>query len=101
VKDFQDMTLKGKIPEQILLELRLKMGSLEAALLAKDPEMPNHLRESHRLLITYPESVHLLDDNEIHCLIEAAEEHTKVKIVQEAAKGKGTRKKEINAALDL
>ena len=94
-------SLKGKIPEQILSDLRMKMASLEKALLEKDPEMPNHLRESHRLLITYPESVHLLDDSEIHHLIEAAEEHTKVKIVQEAAKGKGTRKKEINAALDL
>lgn len=94
-------TIKGKIPEQVLADLQMKMASLEAALLAKDPEMPNHLRESHRLLITYPESVHLLDDSEIHTLIAAAEEHTKVKIVQEAAKGKGTRKKEINAALDL
>lgn len=95
-------TQKGKIPEQIMVDLAMKMASLEKALLEKDPEMPNHLRESHRLLITYPESVHLLDDSEIHTLISAAEEHTKVRIVQEAAKSKSGRKgKEINAALDL
>jgi len=92
----------GKIPEAVMQSLAIHMGKLEAALLAKDPEMPNHLRESHRLLITYPETVHLLDDTEIHHLITAAEEYTKNRIVAEAAKGKGSRsKKEINAELDL
>lgn len=93
---------ENKIPDQIMQSLALHMGNLERALLAKDPEMPNHLRESHRLLITYPESVHLLDDAEIHTLISAAEDYTKTKIVAEASKGKGSRgKKEVNAELDL
>jgi hypothetical protein len=92
----------NKIPVAIMQSLAIHMGNLEKALLAKDPEMPNHLRESHRLLITYPETVHLLDDVEINHLITAAEEYTKTKIVSEVAKGKGSRgKKEINAELDL
>jgi hypothetical protein len=92
----------GVIPEQVMQSLAIHLGKLEAALLAKDPEMPNHLRESHRLLITYPETVHLLDDTEVAALISAAEEYTKVRIVAEAAKGKGSRsKKEVNAELDL
>lgn len=92
----------GKIPAQIMQSLAIHMGNLEAALLAKDPQMPNHLRESHRLLITYPETVHLLDDSEIHALISASEEYTKNRIVAEIAKGKGSRsKKEVNAELDL
>lgn len=93
---------KGKIPEAVMQSLAIHMGNLEKALLAKDPEMPNHLRESHRLLITYPETVHLLDDTEINHLITAAEDYTKTKIVADVVKGKGSRgKKEINAALDL
>lgn len=97
-----DENQKGKIPAQIMESLAIHMGKLQAALLAADPEMPNHLRESHRLLITYPETVHLLDDTEIHALITAAENYTKVRIVAEAAKGKGSKgKKEINAELDL
>lgn len=92
---------QGKIPEAILQTLALHMGNLQTSLLAKDPQMPNHLRESHRLLITYPESVHLLDDDEIHALISAAEEYTKVRIVQEAAKGKGSKGKSKVSADDL
>jgi hypothetical protein len=76
----------------------MKLGSLQEALLKQDPLMSNHLRESHRLLITYPETVHLLDDSEIAELIKAAEIHTKTQIVKEAAKSKGGSKK---ASIDI
>lgn len=82
-----------KIPADVLHTLKMALGNLEMALLKQDPLMPNHLRESHRLLITYPETVHLLDDEEIAKLIQAAEIHTKTKIIKEAASGKGGGKK--------
>ena len=88
----------SRIPPQIMQDLSMQMGKLQASLLAFDPEMPNHLRESHRLLITYPESVALLDDVEIAALIQAAEKHTQTQIVTAIAKGKGsTSKKKISA----
>lgn len=93
---------EGKIPPHVMESLQMHLAKMQTALLAKDPEMPKHLQESHRLLITYPESTQLLDDAEIHDLIKAAEEHTKVRIVEETAKSKGRgSKKEVNAALDL
>ena len=85
------------IPPQIMQDLAIKMGQLQTSLLAADPMMPNHLRESHRLLITYPETVHLLDDSEIALLVQAAEKHTNTQIVSAVAKGKGSSKKKIGA----
>lgn len=77
------------IPLDILARLETSLSNLEAALLAKDPQMPQHLRESHRLLISYPETVHLLDDAQIAKLIEAAVVHTNTEIVKAtAAKGR-------------
>jgi hypothetical protein len=97
-----DETQANKIPPQIMQDLTMRLGNLKQALLDKDPEMPNHLRESHRLLITYPETTHLLDDDEVADLISAAQEYTKVKVVADVAKSSGRgKKKEVNAALDL
>lgn len=86
---------QSAIPPTVLTQLQLKMGELQKALLEKDPQMPNHLRESHRLLITYPETVHLLDDEEIAQLIEAAKRHTNTEIIKETSKSKsgGSKKK--------
>lgn len=83
---------QSKIPTDVLSSLKMKMASLESALLTKDPDMPNHLKESHRLLITYPETVHLLEDPEIAALIKAAEQQTNTMIVKDAAKGKASSK---------
>lgn len=95
--------IAGKIPPDVLASLQIKLNSLEAALVKQDPEMKNHLRESHALLITYPESVHLLQDSEIANLVKAAEEWTKTKIVEEAAKGKGAtgKRKKLDVENDL
>lgn len=82
------------IPAEVLASLNQKLGLLEQALLAKDPQMPNHLRETHRLLISYPESVHLLSDGDIKTVLAAAQEYTQVKIVTEKPKsGTGSKKK--------
>lgn len=82
--------MQSAIPHNVMEELKLKLDGVEAALLKQDPNMKDHLRESHRLLISYPETVHLLDDTEIASLLRAAQEHMKMKIVSDVAKGKGS-----------
>jgi len=77
----------------VVAKLTMSLASLEQALLAKDPMMPRHLRESHQLLTSYPETVHLLDDDEIARLISAAQIHTGIEIVKAAASKGGSRKK--------
>lgn len=84
------------IPQDVMDRLSMSLASLEASLLAKDPLMATHLRASHSLLISYPETVHLLDDAEIALIIDAAEVHTKTEIVKPGvskAAGVGSRKK--------
>ena len=82
------------IPPDVLDRLASHLASLEQALLEKDPMMPQHLRNTHSILISYPETVHLLEDAEIARLIDAAEIHVKTEIVKATVKkGTGTRKK--------
>lgn len=78
------------IPQDILSKIEMNLASLEQALTAKDPMMPQHLRNVHSLLISYPETVHLLDDSEIACIIDAAEVHTKTEIVKAVAAKKSS-----------
>ena len=87
------MQQSDKVPTDVMRRLEMSMGSLEQALLAKDPQMPQHLRNIHALLISYPETVHLLDDSEIARIIDAAEVHTKTEIVKASAAGKTSKKK--------
>lgn len=89
------------VPKDIMDKLQMNLASLEQALLNKDAMMPQHLRNSHALLIQYPETVHLLDDSEVALLIDAAEVHTKTEIVKAAA-SKTTRSKTVKvSASDL
>lgn len=84
------------IPHDILSKLEMNLASLEKSLLDKDAMMPQHLRNVHSLLISYPETVHLLEDAEIARIIEGAQVHTKTEIVKATAKGgaaSGSRKK--------
>ena len=82
------------IPPDVLDRLDSHLASLEQALLEKDPMMPQHLRNTHSILISYPETVHLLEDAEIARLIDAAEIHTKTEIIKATVKkATGTRKK--------
>jgi hypothetical protein len=99
MKDFSILpeASQAAIPPEQLARLDQALSSLEKALLEQDPLLPNHLAASHKVLISYPETVHLLEDEEIARLIKAAEIHTNTKIVAEAAKGKGGSKKKISA----
>ena len=87
------------IPPDILDRLNTSLASLESALAAKDPMLSNHLRSSHQILISYPETVHLLDDTEVARLISAAQVHAKVEIVKAAA-AKTTRATAKKALID-
>lgn len=77
----------------VVSKLTMSLASLEQALLVKDPMMPTHLRASHQLLISYPETVHLLDDDEIARLISAAQIHTQIEIVKAGTARAGSKKK--------
>jgi hypothetical protein len=81
------MTMKTSeaIPKDILQKLEMSLASLEQTLTNKDPMMPQHLRNTHSILISYPETVHLLDDAEIARIIDAAEVHTKTEVVKAIA----------------
>lgn len=92
MKDNTQQTL----PPDVVSKLTMSLASLEQSLLAKDPMMPQHLRASHQLLISYPETVHLLDDDEIARLISAAQIHTQIEIVKASA-GRVASKKKITA----
>jgi hypothetical protein len=83
----------NKIPADILMRLNQSLDSLEASLTAQDPMIATHLRNSHQLLISYPETVHLLDDSEIAQLITAAQIHSKIEIAKAAVPKTGGRKK--------
>ncbi len=90
------MRTSDTVPQDVMARLDQSLAHLEQALLTKDPMMPQHLRNTHSLLISYPETVHLLEDAEVARLIDAAELHTKTEIVKAVAAGKssgGSRKK--------
>lgn len=89
MKDAMQTTL----PPDVVAKLTMSLASLEQALLEKDPMMPQHLRASHQLLISYPETVHLLEDDEIARLIGAAQIHTQIEIVKAGTAKAGSRKK--------
>ena len=95
------MQLSDKLPQDVMVRLQTSLAALEQSLLAKDPMMPQHLRNTHSLLISYPETTHLLDDKEIALIIDAAEIHTKTEIVKAAAAGKGAGSRKKVSADDL
>lgn len=66
-------------PQQSAILQRL--GLLEEALLAQDPEMPRHLGEIHRLLITHEELTHLLSDEQIAIVMSAQQIQTNTTLV--------------------
>lgn len=94
-------SVQQALPPEILESLRLHLASLESQLLATDPKMKEHLASSHRLLISYPETVHLLEDHEIALVIKRQEEFSNQRIVADTAAGKTKGKRTINAAEDL
>lgn len=81
-------------PEQhpLLDSLKQRLGNLEAALLAGDPEMKNHLREIHKSCIAHEELVHLLSDEDIATMMGAQQILTNTVLAQAVAKKTATKK---------
>lgn len=77
------------LPPDVMTRLDHSLGALEQALLDKDPMMPAHLQNSHSLLQSYPETVHLLSGEKMQLLIAAAQAHMKTEIISKAVAGKG------------
>ena len=100
-KDMKTIPETSKLPKEVHDRLLMNLASLEQSLLAKDPQMPNHLRNSHAILVSYPETVHLLEPHEVARLIDAAEIHTKTEIVKAVAAGKGAASKKKLDVSDL
>ena len=93
-------TPESKVPPEVIERVKDSMQKLQASLLARDPDMPNHLRESHKLLISYGDVASLLSDAEIHTLIQAAEIYTDTKITttkEKATKAATNRISKMNA----
>jgi hypothetical protein len=62
-------------------QLMQRLSGLEAALVATDPEIKSHMKEIHKLLITYEELVHLLSDEEIGKIMGAQQALTNTMLV--------------------
>ena len=70
-------TAEAVTPKSPQHELLLqKLSLLEEALLSGDARMKDHLKESHRLLISHDELAHLLTIEEISKLMAAQQKHT-------------------------
>lgn len=75
----------------IAMQLREKVGSLEAALLENHPMMPTLLREIHNVLKADAETVTILTDEEIGVIVNGLMRQTNTEILANATK-KGTGK---------
>jgi len=78
-------------PSNQAFEVREKLASLEAALLAKTPDMPTLLRAIHKNLKADPDVVTLLSEEECSILVRGLKEVTKTTIAAKALK-KGAKK---------
>lgn len=76
-----------------LLELLPKLSALETALLAKDPKMPEHLREIHKYLIQFEELAHLLNEEQIAVILRGNQVQTGVILAAETTKTRGNKVK--------
>mgnify|MGYP006995681237 CR=1 FL=1 len=73
-------------PNDQAYQIREQLATLEAALLAKDPSMPQHLRTIHAQLKKDPDLVTLLTEEECNILVEGLKKQTGVSIAVAAIK---------------
>lgn len=80
-------------PDHPAYAVEQRLTALEQALLAQDPLMPTHLKAIHKQLIEFPELVHLLKPEDWGKVMQAQQQYTKVKLVEETAKKPAAKKK--------
>ena len=84
------------------LDVQERCAKIQAALLEKDPMLPQHLAVIHRTLLQYEELVHLLSDDDIKAIIAGQRKHTNVELVKEAiTPAKGARVRVPKTTLDM
>lgn len=76
----------GQIPPERVEQLRTRMSALQTAQERDDPNIAQYLKEVHTLVMSYPETVWILTDEEMHAVVEAAQRHANVVIIEEKAK---------------
>lgn len=76
----------GKIDPAIVLKLQEKMNNLQTAQQVSDPNISAYLKEVHTLVMTYPETVWILKDDEMQSIVKAAEHNADLAIIAERAK---------------
>jgi len=87
--------VNNKIPAGVLSALQAQLNNIEKGLLTTDPQLPSYLKETHRTLIAYPETAHLLEDSEMRAVLDAQQKWTNTEIVKAtAAKKKSTKAKD-------
>lgn len=70
----------------VMQKLTMHLADLEHSLTTNDPMMPQHLRNSHALILSYPESVHLLQEQDaVGLIIKALQKHVGIEIVKATA----------------
>lgn len=90
--------VNNKIPAGVMLALQTQLNNIEKGLLVNDPQLPSYLKETHRTLIAYPETAHLLKDEEMHAILRAQEQWTNTEIIKATAtKKKSTKAKDYDA----
>lgn len=67
-------------------EIKMKVAELEQAILARHPSMPTLLQTIWKTLKEYPENVTLLEEEEIHKIVEGLKIQTGVQFAVEAVK---------------
>lgn len=88
-------------PENPLLSnLQQRLGYLQESLEQQDPQIKNHLKEIHKLLIGHEELVHLLSDEEIAKIMSAQQTVTNTTLVADVTKKKTSTAKKA-AAISL
>lgn len=79
--------ISPEIPEDVFQKLLDNFQRLDAALISKDPQMKEHLRNIHATQTQYPGSLVLLEDKDITRQIQAYKSHAGIEIVKATAKG--------------
>lgn len=74
------------VPEAVMLDLEMKISGLEQSLLAKDPQMPVHLKNIHQLLLEYKDAAALLTADQLGAIISSQSEMLGIHIVKQTAK---------------
>lgn len=82
-----------------LLEMKGKIAELQAALLAKHPQLPNMLRKIHAQVRQDPELATLLDEEEIGVIVNGLKVQTQTEIVTSKEKAATSANKQVKNAI--